>query len=447
VSYPASSDNGPGRGLSPALIAILGVALVLRLATIVATSDYVPTLDSADYVRHAISIADGDGFPDSTLTASGGPSAFRPPLYPYLLGGVYAIAGDDAGETVGRVVGALLSTAAVWLLYLIGARVWGRRVGLIAAAGAAILPPTVFINTALISEPLFVCLMLASLLATLVARDRGGDWRWAALAGVCCALAALTRSNGVLLLIPALIGVWVVRPRWTRSALAGPAALLVAAALTVAPWTIRNTVEFGGLVPISTQSGFAMAGLLNDEARTLPGYPASWVLPEATERYGPLFHRRDLNEAELDRKLRREALDYAADHPGYVVSATVRNLLRTFDLAGYLDSARIADRDQLGIGARTAGAIKWTTFALDLLSIAGIVVLLARPRDERGPWFIWLIPVLMIVAAVWLIGSTRYRIPAYPFMILLGALAIEAAWLRLRQRAPASPGAAPDTPG
>ena len=43
--------------------------------------------------------------------------------------------------------------------------------------------------------------------------------------------------------------------------------LCVAAALTVAPWTIRNYDTFHAFVPVSTQFGSALAGTYNSEAK------------------------------------------------------------------------------------------------------------------------------------------------------------------------------------
>lgn len=423
MAEPAFSPAPATSRARTILLGVLALALAIRIATIVGTPGYEPVFDSGDYVRHAESIAAGDGFPESIFTTSDSPSAFRPPLYPYVLGAVYAVFGEGNGETAGRIVGALLGTLVVYLMFLVGRAIWGERVGMWAAGIAAVLPPLAVLNQALISEPLFLAIELGVVLAALAARRAGGDWRLAALAGLLCGLAALTRSNGILLVIPAAVAVWVGRPWLARTALAAPAAVVAAAFLAVLPWTIRNTLEFDQLVPFSTQSGFAMAGAFNDEARTFPGYPATWTLPQETERYGPIYERQGLDEAELDRELRSSAGSYMADHPGYVVEATVRNTLRTFELMSIEPSSRVADQQQLGISASTAQTVRASYFALGLFALAGIFAL-ARWRGPGGEWWVWAVPVLMVLAAAWVIASTRYRVPAYPFMVFLAAIAV-----------------------
>ena len=97
---------------------------------------------------------------------------------------LYALSGDSI-ELV-RVVGALLGTLTVLLVMLIAGRVWDRRTGLVAGGLAAVSPALVYVNGSLVSEQLFLPLMLGAVLVTLVARQAEGRRLLvlAALAGV-----------------------------------------------------------------------------------------------------------------------------------------------------------------------------------------------------------------------------------------------------------------------
>ncbi|MEA2306766.1 MAG: hypothetical protein QOH43_4046, partial [Solirubrobacteraceae bacterium] len=66
-----------------AALALVALALVLRLLYVDATPDYVLRHDAIAYERHAQSIAVGEGY--SRRVAYGRPTAFRPPGYPYFL--------------------------------------------------------------------------------------------------------------------------------------------------------------------------------------------------------------------------------------------------------------------------------------------------------------------------------------------------------------------------
>src|SRR3954451_5128628 len=123
-------------------LAALALALVLRVAQIAATRHWQPVADPADYVRHAISIAHGHGMAASFLPG-GGPSALRPPAYPYFLGGVFAVSGNSF--TAGRLAAALLGVVSVALIGVIAQLLWTRSVALVAMAIAALYPPFVLL--------------------------------------------------------------------------------------------------------------------------------------------------------------------------------------------------------------------------------------------------------------------------------------------------------------
>ena len=126
------------------------------------------------------------------------------------------------------------------------------------------------------SEPLFDVFMLASLAAALAHRRSPHRYRWALLAGVMGGLAALTRAQALILLAPLALAVWDGRPWRARAALGPPLVLVLAALLTITPWTVRNARELHAFVPISTQFGSALAGTYNDAARADTQNPASW---------------------------------------------------------------------------------------------------------------------------------------------------------------------------
>jgi len=46
------------------------------------------------------------------------------------------------------------------------------------------------------------------------------------------------------------------------------------------------------------------------------------------------------------------------------------------------------------------------------------------PRIPQGPLFLWLVPILMILAAAPIAGLPRYRLPADPFLLILAAIGL-----------------------
>ncbi|HKZ12306.1 MAG TPA: glycosyltransferase family 39 protein [Solirubrobacterales bacterium] len=411
------------------------IALLARLAVIAADTGYVPQQDAWDYDRHARSIAEGDGFPPSYYAADGGPSALRAPGYPYFLGFVYSF--TDKSVTAGRIANALLGALAVWLIYLMVRRLWGARPALVAAAIAAVFPPLVLLSRDLLSESLFIALELGTVLCVIEYRRRR-DLRWAAAAGLLGGLAALTRNPGPALAIPVLVGLWVFRPRLSRRALTAPALALAVMVLAVLPWTIRNAVEFDTFVPITSGTGFAMAGTYNELSYRDEAHPASWRTPRIVPEDAGLFRKRGIDEATLDAELRHNATSFASDHPGYVLKVTGWDLVRMFEIAGGSVVGLHGEEVNIrGVGSADLTSERIGLAIVGLLALIGIGAMIATRgspaavRVRPGPVFFWLVPIFLLLVSAPINGLPRQRIPIDPFLITLAALGAVWAWDRL----------------
>ena len=413
-----------------ALAAVLLVALVARVAVVLAQPDAVPVIDAGDYDRHARSIAAGEGYPETVIADPGGPSALRPPAYPYLLGAVYAVSGDSF--TAGRLAGALLGVLTVALIFVIGRRLFGPRTALWAAGIAAVFPPLVWLNSSVISEQLFLPLALGAVAALLRARAHPADaLRWGILAGALIGAGALTRVVGLLLLVPAVAALW----RTRRAAIAAVAC----AVLAIAPWTIRNAVEFDRFVPIATQDGFNLYGTYNERAASDPDFPGGFVLPLLAPEARGLFHRPGIDEADIARELGSRARDYLAGHPLYPLEVMFWSTLRLVDV-DRSSPATATDYRQMGVSEGAEPLLRVTAWLLVAAALAGAVL---RRRELRPLW-VWSVPVLMWLGVVIFLGYPRYRAPIDPFLILLAAAAGSAGTAALRSGARSAP---PRSPG
>jgi 4-amino-4-deoxy-L-arabinose transferase-like glycosyltransferase len=410
-----------GRTFAIAVGLLLALTLGLRLGYVAVTPDYTLVHDAKDYDFHARSIATGEGYGFSFDR----PTAFRPPAYPFLLAGVYDVFGVERADAdtrlpVARIAQAFVGTLAVALIGLLALQLWGRRESLAALALGAVYLPLILIGGAVMSEPLFVVLMLAALAAAIQARRVRRAWPWVVLAGLLGGLSTLTRANGAILLLPLAWAVWTVRPRWSPRALAAPVALVLIAIVTVAPWTIRNQVELDAFVPVSTQLGSALAGTYNSEAQHDRENPASWRHLSRVDEYAHLYDQvGSIPEPTLERELRHAALQYIADHPGYLGTVAFWTTRRLLDLGGIDWAEHTASTVSVEKGWADAGIVCFWVFGL--LALAGAFTARAR----RTPWFVWAVPVLMYLSVVLLVVETpRYRSPIDPFIVLLAALAL-----------------------
>lgn len=172
----------------------------------------------------------------------GRPSAYTQPLYGWFLAGLY-----EALERHWLVVGvAQIAIAALTALLVleIGRRIASLAVGTVGAALATVHPFLVWHDVHVNREILDQLLAAAiALLALLVAQRRGA--LLALVLGACLGLAIL--GNARLALLPALLACFVALPArgsLGRSLLLATA-VLVAAALVVSPWLVRNELRLG----------------------------------------------------------------------------------------------------------------------------------------------------------------------------------------------------------
>jgi 4-amino-4-deoxy-L-arabinose transferase-like glycosyltransferase len=241
---------------------VLVCSFVVKTALLVPAHDVLPMTDAVDYVRWG-----------RFLAAAGELGSERPPLYPALLAGVFTVAswvdipspaaqvpGADDGINdldVARFVQVVLSTLSVWLVYMLGATLFDSRTGLAAAALFAFYPDFVGFSHLLWSETLFVTLLLAAVVL-LFRGVRSGRVVSLGGAGACIGLAALTREIGLTLLPWILVWIVVIGAATWRQGLRAAVVVLLTAAVTIAPWTVRNAVKHRAFVPVTAIHGIAL---------------------------------------------------------------------------------------------------------------------------------------------------------------------------------------------
>jgi 4-amino-4-deoxy-L-arabinose transferase-like glycosyltransferase len=401
---------------SRALIAITGVALVVHLGYFVLARDTPLFSDAQTYRALGQSLADGDGYIRPHVHHNAGvalPSAEFPPLFPLLLAG-FDLVGATA-VSAQRLIITVLSLATVVLIGLLGRRVAGPTVGVMAAAFAAIYPMIWMSDAALMSESLYLFLVVAALLVLYRIIDEPSRMSTWALFGGVGGLAALTRSQGIWL--PLLLGVPAALFVGTGSCnlrMLHLVAVVGVSAAVIAPWTIRNADRFNTFVPLATNFGPGLLGA-NCPASFYGVRTGSWVESCA----GAGRTDRQLNQASLSVRDEHAALSYVGNHLARLPTVVAARVLRL--------GALYHTRDEISYEANE-GRVRWvlwlgtlTFWALGLLAARGIWV--SRRRHPIWP-LITAIGFVVFQAAV-LFGNQRLRIDAEPAIIILASIAIE----------------------
>ncbi|MFM8792157.1 MAG: glycosyltransferase family 39 protein [Solirubrobacterales bacterium] len=264
------SDAGQPPGLvapflryGTAVAVILGIIVVvgfgLRLDRVV-NPDPFPGDDALAYRALAESLYEdgtygGSDFRDPSDWSPGAPLLFA--AGHFITGGV--------NDGAGRGIQAILGTAAILVVFLIGARLEPGPVGPLFAAGlVALYPPFIHSVGSLMSEPTASFTLPAAVLAFLWADSAaaGGGWRIAAwiLPGILFGLTCLVRPE--YLFVSFVIALFLLLRQWLGSgpsrSLASTAIFIVALLVPIVPWTIHNVVTLDRVIPITTGSGKAL---------------------------------------------------------------------------------------------------------------------------------------------------------------------------------------------
>ncbi|HEX3735121.1 MAG TPA: glycosyltransferase family 39 protein [Solirubrobacterales bacterium] len=234
-----------------ALIALVGLG---ARAYVVVKPVQNPADDSHAYYALSKALYEEGSYGGPTFRDSSDWSPGAPLLY---AGAFYATGG--AREGTARIVEALLGIAAILVVFLLGERLGGRPVGLMAAFAVAVYPPFIHSTGELMSEPPAILTLPAAVLAFLWAGEQQRLRAWL-VPGLLFGLTAMFRPEYLLVgaAFVVLAAIRVGTARGWKPGLAGAGLLVLALLLPIVPWTIRNADVVGRLVPISTGSGKAL---------------------------------------------------------------------------------------------------------------------------------------------------------------------------------------------
>lgn len=412
-----AGDRPPGgreraRRLALALATVFVLALTVRLAAVVWLGGWAPQRNDRTlrYEPIASSLLAGQGF-----AIDGRPVASAPPAYPLLLAAVYSVTGPSA--TAARSVLAVIDAAGCLLLVLVARWLLDERTALITGLALALCPYLVYHVLTAGNDTLFVFFHGLFLLAWVASRRRPAAWRWS-LVGVALALATLTRAVSLLMPLPVIGLTLLDHRRDLRRGLMYSVLFAACFAAVLAPWTVRNFVQFSRFVPVQTLGGYHLLLATGGSAQGPPRPPSSAPLTRGSR------------DVEVDASYYRRAVRRILDHPTRYVRGMAR---RALEMWYRTDSGRFQ------------GALAVANAGLLLLAALGFV--LARSR-WRG-----LLPAVVVVGYyialhAFLFAMFRYLLPAVPVLVMLAAMAVGALLARLLRPSagrPAPPAATPAT--
>jgi 4-amino-4-deoxy-L-arabinose transferase-like glycosyltransferase len=387
---------------------IVSIALFLRVAWIVIGHTY--RFKSSDdnfsfgweMGRIAASLASGHGF-SSPFGPATGPTAWEPPLYPYLMAGVFQIFGiySKASAFVLLMLNSVFSALTCVPIFLIAKRMFSERVAVGAAWAWALLPNVMFWCTRAVWETSLSGLLLATVFwLALTLEDHDGWLPWLEF-GVLWGLVALSGTSLLSVLPAAGLWAWYRRVKKGKRSFAGVVLASAVFFACITPWLVRNYRTFGQFIFIRDNFGAELRlGNGNGADGTLMLY-----LDPPHDSYA-MHHFQTMGELNYIAMRKQQALSYIkADYARFAVLSVKRFL------CFWAGPPRVTDPPWLG-------PIK------DSLFLASSVLMfwgLARALRQRRPgaWLmLWL--VLLYPAIYYFVYAIpRYRHAIEPEMAIL----------------------------
>ncbi|HEY0607680.1 MAG TPA: glycosyltransferase family 39 protein [Herpetosiphonaceae bacterium] len=443
--------------------------------------------DEAEYLAASVWLAEGRGF-----SFFQGWIWTRPPLYVLFLATHLKLFGPETLWPI-RLSQALLSTLTVWLTMRLGAALApperSRQVALTAGWAMALTYSFITFAFLLLSETLFITLLLAAFLALVLWAQRH-QMRWLVLGAILLGLCALTRA--VLAGALPLIALWVVieqrnkrtkeqenqepkeprtqnlEPREQRTkskeqrstatplrlpqrekgrgdeglrflSLLFPVALLtLIVSGLILPWSFYNTRFYnaGSLILIDTTGGYN--AMLGAQAAHQELDPDPACAPTATRCEAGIYRTLKAidDHAERQQLAYSTALAWITENPGGFVRKTGRELVDLL-LVNYGGAERLYNGYRVGEVPAPHLLGLLLDDALYVLAMPLAMLGLARRQDRSGKGLILIWLLYNLATGPLFFAINRFRLPLLPFLFIYAACAIwqwRAAWSSVTRR-------------
>jgi hypothetical protein len=466
------TETAPRRAISfrAGLAGITLGALVLRVVYVLTERrDFALKGDDFFYHWQGRAIADGLGFINPFAWKALDrldPTAAHPPLYSLFIGGASKL--GLTSPLSHRLASCLVGAAAVAVIGLVAHRIANAHAGWLAATLAAVYPNLWINDGMLTSETLYALLIALVLLVSYQWVVEPAGWRLALL-GALVGLASLTRPEAILLVPFMALAILFSRRAGVPSGTPPPAEscdtagtkgrarskrLLAVAVLAgscgvvIAPWLVRNAVTFEN--PVLLASGHGSVLEVSNCDSTYSGDLLGYWDPRCLTSKRPPTNKRehllreqslvpglvyllaqdDRDESVADERARKAGLDYIGDHLSRVPVVALARVGRVWEVYRPFQGIDLDTFfERRGLWPSRIGLAMF--YVLACLSVWELV---ARWRSRRAVWpFLSVIAVTTITAAI-SIGITRYRVGSDVVLVVLGGLAIDQLWSRVRAR-------------
>ncbi len=422
VKVPLASTSKTSRWIW----AVLVFAFLVRLGSLFLSQKspfFAPViLDPEYYHRWALRIVGGDWIGDSVF--------YGLPLYPYFLAFCYKFFSSSIVAV--KIIQALLGVASVYAIYLIGKKISGERVGILAGIFAAAYGPLFFHETLQIPEALAIPLYAFGFYNVLLFWDNPTRAR-AFFLGILLGLAALTKAGVMLFVLAFFFCVMMLTLlKKKKLALCG-IIFIVAFFIPILPVTAHNWIYGKDFVPTTSHGGFNFYIGNNLDAEGV------FLAPKGTGNNVETQIRdsRTVAEQDLGRSLKPsevssywsgKAWNYILNNPEDFVRLWFHKLLLFFD------AREISDVDDYEFAKKFNPLLRFPWLGFGIIGPLFLVGLAAHfsKLKYKALTLGWLASYILGVTLFFI--NARYRLPILSVILVVAAIGFFVLWDLVRER-------------
>ncbi|MCM8818097.1 MAG: glycosyltransferase family 39 protein [Candidatus Omnitrophica bacterium] len=365
------------------LIYILIFGFLLRLGFILTLKNQLYFDDEYEYFKMAENFLLGKG-----LIVSENFKSFRPPLYPLILSMLIILKFNILSI---RILQSLISTFTIYLIYLTGKEIFNRKTGAFSACISAVYPFFVFYNGFLLTETLFVFLVVLSIFYLIKMVDSNGKISFKS--GVIMAISGLTRPTFQLYFPVSILHILFFKDK-LKTKLKKILVISTGFVLSLSPWIIRNYKIFHKFIPGTTMGG--------------------WVFWEGNNPYsegGPCSYFPEnihlIEETARDKILYKMAFKVIKENPDRFFHLLKNKFKRFWNIVPN------APEFEKKIFYRFI-----SVFSFGIMIPFFIIGFFISLKNKKAQFFHSLI-ILFTIFHIIFLASIRYRLPIEPFYIIL----------------------------
>lgn len=398
------------------LFIICSVGLLLRLAYVFETKEmpFIQNLfsDSKIYHEWGEEIAKGD--------LIGQEAFFMAPFYPYFLAAIYLIFGHSIHLV--RLIQVVISTFNIVLVYLIGRKIFSRRVGYIAALITSIYSVFIFYSGAILAETLQTFFASLLILSLTTAKKEKFENKWF-VSGILLGVLAIFRANILLFFFGAVI--WLLIQRKLNTVLREKFVKTIiyftlGTAIPISMIVVRNFIVTHDLVILTSNGG------INFYLGNNPNSPGVFVNPTEFDYYSDLSGQkyaekilgRDLKPSEASNYWFERGLEFIINNPFDAAALTIKKLTM---FIGENENPQSSIMDVDFARENYSKILRLPLINFLIVSIFGIAGIVLSLREKQKYSLHYLFIICYALGTIIFFVNGRFRIALVPLIIVFAA--------------------------